>query len=612
MPDKIQLLPDTVANQIAAGEVVQRPASVVKELLENAVDAGATRIHLSIKDGGMRLLQVVDNGEGMTHTDARMCWERHATSKIHNAHDLFQIKTFGFRGEALASIASVARVEMLTKKAQTDLATLVVIEGGAIKKHEFAAGPNGTRISVKDLFYNIPARRNFLKSVAVETKHIMEEFIRAALAHPNIAFHFFNNERTVLDLPETSPVFRVCNVLGKMKPEQLLPLNEKTDIVSISGFVGSPQLAKRSRGDQYLFVNQRPIKDPYLQHAIKNAYQNLIPQDAFPAYVVHLELDPNKIDVNVHPAKTEVKFEEEKSMYAILHAVVKKALGALVSMPDPISYTPQALGVNHPTGSANHALTPASNQNPGFNPNAGINKKFNPFGNQAIKPRSAYQWEKLYEPFKETTPENNTQATPEPDLFSNQTPNPSAVDEAFQFDNLIVAKFHGEIYIIHILLARERVFYERNLHLLEKNKPSTQHLLFPKTLSFSPSDAELLTNLIDDIKKLGFDIAEFGNNTFVVNGLPSNITKGTEQKILENLLQAFKENQSKHPLSAQENLARSMAKNAATFATDNLGPAEIKTLVSELLACNFPKYCPFGRPVFNKLDRTELNKLFKL
>ncbi|MCO5254030.1 MAG: DNA mismatch repair endonuclease MutL [Bacteroidia bacterium] len=597
MNDIINLLPETIANQIAAGEVVQRPSSVVKELLENAVDAGATMITLLVKEGGSLLIQVVDNGSGMSHTDARMCWERHATSKIRKADDLYCIKTFGFRGEALASIASVARVEMDTKIKENDTGTRIVIEGGHIKKHEFTAAPNGTNISVKNLFFNIPARRNFLKSQTVETRHIIEEFTRQVVAHPDIAFKLFNNDKEVFDLPSADNKSRIVSVLGKMKHADLLSLNEDTDLLKVSGFVGKPELAKKIRGEQYLYVNHRYIKSAYLHHAIRSAYDNLIPSDSQPTYVIFLQIDPSRIDINVSPSKTEIKFEDERVLYSIVHAAVKKALGSFMLVPTlelPISQSP----INNTSFTS-------------YNPDPKINPRYNPFqGEQAPPKKQPYGWEKIYQPLQN---EFETQVKPLPthDLFRTIS-TASLIDSVFQFEDTLVVKAHGELYIINILLARERIWYERYLTSINQHQSTTQQLLFPKTLEFSTADAELLLSVIDEVKFIGFDIGEFGKNTFIINGLPADLPKGNEQQMIEGLLENLKENRTKYKLTEKENVARSMAKNAVMFANKILNPNEQSLLASELFACEFPRYCPFGRQVYVNLPREELNKLFKI
>jgi DNA mismatch repair protein MutL len=333
MSDIIRLLPDNIANQIAAGEVVQRPASVVKELLENSVDAGSTNVQLIVKDAGKQLVQVIDNGKGMSDSDARLCFERHATSKIRSAEDLFAIKTFGFRGEAMASIAAVAQVELKTRQAENELGTLIRIEGSSIIVHEQTAYPVGTSISVKNLFYNIPARRNFLKSNSVEMRHIMDEFVRVALAYPQVAFSFYHNDLELFNLPEEILSKRAVSVLGGSYREQLIPCKEETDFVSISGYIGKPESARKTRGDQFFFVNNRFIKSNYLNHAVMHAFEELIPSDSFPFYILYIEIDPSNIDVNVHPTKTEIKFDDEKTVYAIIKACVKRSLGTHNIMP---------------------------------------------------------------------------------------------------------------------------------------------------------------------------------------------------------------------------------------------------------------------------------------
>jgi DNA mismatch repair protein MutL len=605
MAEIINLLPENVANQIAAGEVVQRPASVVKELLENAIDAEASQITLIFKDGGNSFIQVVDNGKGMSATDARMCWERHATSKIKSADDLFHLHSFGFRGEALASIGSVAQIEMVSKMKKEETGTLIKLDGGKFLKQEFTACSNGTKITVRNLFYNVPARRNFLKSVSVETRHIFDEFIRIALAYPEVAFKLFNHDKEVYDLPATSLKSRIVALLGKIKSEDLLPLNETTEIVSVSGFAAKPEIAKKTRGEQFLFVNKRFIKDPYLQHAIKSAYDKLIPSDFHPLYVVFLDIDPTKIDVNVHPTKTEIKFEEGQAIYSLVKASVRKSLGAFVLVPEADGFLEQSFRNGESRMDSGTLRMPEPR----------VNKSFNPFeSDNKMKPGTrTYGWEKLYEPFhadgkfEQPIQEkvNNQQ-----NLF--EKPLIQAAEVVFQWEDLLISKVGGELFVVNILLARERIWYERYLNSLKNRKSTTQQLLFPRTVVFSHTDYELLSGLLDYVRSLGFDIGEFGKETFVINGLPADLPKGSEQKLLEGLLDSFKENKEKHKLDELENMARSMAKNAAIMSGTTLTEKEQHYLLSELLKCDFPKYCPFGRPVFVNLQREDISKSFKI
>ncbi len=608
MADKISLLPDNVANQIAAGEVVQRPSSVVKEMLENAADSGATKITLLIKEGGNLLIQIIDNGCGMSHTDARMCWERHATSKIRKAEDLYQIKTFGFRGEALASIASVAMVEMQTKMKENELATAIVIEGGSIKKHEFCAAANGTNIAVKNLFYNLPARRNFLKSIPVETKHVMEEFIRAAISHPGIWYTFINNDKEVLDFPVSDHKTRALSVFGKIKHTQLLEVKEETDLVKITGYIGVPEIAKKSRNEQFLFANSRNIKDPYLQHAIKQGYQNLLPPENHPVYVVFLEVAPERIDVNVHPSKTEVKFEDEKVLYSILMSTIKKTLGSFLNIPETFTF---------PDPFQNNSFKIQSSIGSKYSPEPKINPRFNPFNEEIQREKSQLKhWDKLFDTNVDKVNfsshnENNLENAFSTDFFDYKQTS-SKPDTVFQYADVLVVKKEESLFLVNILLARERIWYEKYLGQMEKKHAGIQKLLFPKTLVFSPMDAELLLHFLEDLRRLGFDLGEFGKNTFILNGLPADMPKGDEQILLETVLNDLKDNKQKHGLAEKENLARSMSKNAAAFAPKILSLPQQEALVQELFACNFPKYCPFGRNIYAQLNRQELNQLFKI
>jgi DNA mismatch repair protein MutL len=635
MPDKIQLLPDTVANQIAAGEVVQRPSSVLKELMENAIDAGATALTIVIKDGGSRLIQVVDDGGGMSHTDARMCWERHATSKIRKAEDLFSISTFGFRGEALASIASVARVELLTKMPEVEVGTRLIIEGGHMKKHDFAAVPNGTSISVRDLFYNIPARRNFLKSEWVESRHLMDEFIKSALSNPGVSFTYYSHDRKVFDLYSTALKNRICSVFPRLTPAHLLEVSSESDIVGIQGFIGKPEVAKKTRGEQFLYVNNRFVKDHYLSHAVKNAFSLLIPSDAHATYILFLTVPSDRIDVNVHPAKTEVKLEDDKSIYAILLASLKKALGSFVAPSmQSVGWTEEVSNsLFKGIGGADASLSGDVAGFISFSPDPKVDRHFTPFDTAIVKPRT-YGWEKLYEPFKES-PDGITlggdifskeeEVGPlEPHSFSTHDDEGAPVRElfpsasvfltegVFQWEDLLVCRAYGDLYLVNILLARERVWYEKYLRDMESRKATTQTLLFPKTLVFSAVDAELLEHMLPFVRSIGFDISPFGTHTFIVNGLPADLPKGNETAIIEGILEHYKENRDKYRLEVRENVARSMARNAARMYPGNMPQEEAFALIKGLFSCEFPRYCPYGRPVYVQLSRNDILSQFKV
>ncbi|MFM9944917.1 MAG: DNA mismatch repair endonuclease MutL [Bacteroidia bacterium] len=606
MSDIIRLLPDSIANQIAAGEVVQRPASVVKELLENAIDAEADKIQLFIRDAGTTFIQVKDNGKGMSETDARMCWERHATSKIKKADDLFSLKTFGFRGEALASIAAVSQVEMKTRREEDSLGTELKIEASEVLHHEPVNCPNGTSIIVKNLFFNIPARRNFLKSPSIETRHIYDEFNRVSLANPQIEFSFFLNDNETINLQKTDLKHRIIDLLGKKEKGEFLELNETTDILKITGFVGSPEYAKRIRGDQFLFVNGRFIKEPYFNHAIQTAFQGLIPEDFFPYYVVFFEMDPSKIDVNVHPTKTEVKFEDSKIIYSILRSVIKKSLG-------------------------NYTLTPQMEDNRIFNFETStlpenevishynspkINTKYNPFSTD-IQPNKRQDWGKVLDQFKRPEPNfyeggeksNKIPVEPESQLF--------LPEEKLTFDGIfqlaggyIICSKNHELFLINQQAAHERVLYDQFSRQFENHTIPVQTLLFPRMAEFNAADFSLVYSLIEEIKMLGFDISAFGKNTFIINGVPAINDKTDPQAILEGLIDNYRQNEQKLHLDKKENLARSMARNAAMRGSENLTLIEMEELLSQLFNSPQPNFLPNGKPVFIKISQQGLAEMF--
>ncbi len=587
MPGVIHLLPESTANQIAAGEVVQRPASVVKELLENAVDAGSTSIKLFIKNGGSTLVQVDDNGSGMNAFDARMCWERHATSKIAKAEDLYNLHTLGFRGEALASIASVSEVEMRTKSAEESVATRIVINAGKLETQENVAATKGTSIAVKNLFYNIPARKNFLKSITVETKHIFEEYQRIALAYPEISFEFVNQGKEVSKLQGGSLLDRIA-ALFSVKREDLIVADEHTDIVNFSGFLGSPKIAKKTRGGQYLFANGRFIKDHYLNHAISSGYGGLLEEKNYPFFVIFLQVDPAKIDVNIHPTKHEVKFEDGRYVYTLLQSVVKKALGAHFVMP---------------TASQ---LSNAINSNP-IGPRLNVTQpdgRFNPF--EIPKQRVATNWEKLDDLLNTPIP-----TTRQPDIFTPQEQQVQSADIGgiFQVDNtFIVAKIEGELYLINQHRAHAQILFERYE---AKQTIASQQLLFPRTIELSLVDMNLYLEMQNDINALGFDTSEFGKNVIIINGLPSELSKQDGATIVVQILDDFKTNYQELKINKKEALKQAAAKNAAIKAGKSLEIKEMETLVHDLLLCKQHTHTPNGLAIIVKLTKSSLERFFQ-
>ncbi|MBC7426855.1 MAG: DNA mismatch repair endonuclease MutL [Bacteroidia bacterium] len=611
MSDKIKLLPDSIANQIAAGEVVQRPASVVKELMENAVDSGADEIKLFIREGGTQMIQVIDNGSGMSVTDARMCWERHATSKISKADDLFRLRSFGFRGEALASIAAVAHVEMRTKRTEDEVGVLIRIEGSTVKEQSGVSTPNGTQVSVKHLFFNIPARRNFLKSVQVETRHIMDEFIRVSMARPEISFSFYNNDKEVYILPKCERKQRVTDLLGRKDKSDLLEVNENHDLVNVSGYIGRPELAKKTRGEQYLFVNNRFVKDAYLNHAITGAYEQMLPHDSYATYVLFMDMDPARIDINVHPTKTEIKFDDERSVYALVKAAVKKSLGSYMLIPETLLR--EDPNIFHPVFS-NRVNSP---DNYNASPNVKADKAYNPFDSDYGRVKKTANWEVLFSDAEKS----EVTLTSGSGFKQNEFIEPSLQlnteivfnESCFQIRNtFIVTRYKDQLLVVDQRAAHERILYERYLNYMENHLAATQQLLFPRTVELSLQDFNLVCELEEEIKAIGFDVAHFGNNCMIINGVPADITKGSEREVFEGLIEKYKNNQGQLHESRKNAMARAMAQNAAVFRNKVLEPEEMQELIQELLSCNQAAVSPSGKSVFLSFSPEKLEDLLKL
>jgi DNA mismatch repair protein MutL len=608
MSDIIRLLPDNIANQIAAGEVVQRPASVVKELLENSVDAGSTNVQLIVKDAGKQLVQVIDNGKGMSDSDARLCFERHATSKIRSAEDLFAIKTFGFRGEAMASIAAVAQVELKTRQAENELGTLIRIEGSSIIVHEQTAYPVGTSISVKNLFYNIPARRNFLKSNSVEMRHIMDEFVRVALAYPQVAFSFYHNDLELFNLPEEILSKRAVSVLGGSYREQLIPCKEETGFVSISGYIGKPESARKTRGDQFFFVNNRFIKSNYLNHAVMHAFEELIPSDSFPFYILYIEIDPSNIDVNVHPTKTEIKFDDEKTVYAIIKACVKRSLGTHNIMPSlDFDFNVNVSGF---TGLSANSDT-ATNDYKGYTTK--------PFATQtSIERSNQSNWERMYSGMENNREEGYQESIKMLSAINgaedvtrlNKELLHTGNTSTFQLhQKYIVSQIKSGMMLVDQQAAHERILFEKYIGMLQNKFGSSQQFLFPLTLELSPSDFTLVLEMEDDIRKLGFVFNVFSNTTIVVNGVPSDVKGGSEKDLFEGLIEQFKQNRDLK-IDRQENLARALAKRSAIRAGNKLTLVEMNSIIDQLFACKTPNFAPDGNLTVVMLDMDKIGRLF--
>ena len=617
MSDRIQLLPDNIANQIAAGEVIQRPSSAVKELLENAVDAGATEIKLIVADAGKSLIQVIDNGSGMSETDARMSFERHATSKISNIDDLFRIRTMGFRGEALASIAAVAQVELKSRREEDDAGTYIEIENSLVKKQEPIAFQVGTSIAMKNVFFNVPARRNFLKSNAVEMRHIVDEFIRVAMAFPEIFFSLTANGQEIFHLGSGSLKQRIVHLLGNNYTAKLVNVQENTDYLNIYGFAGKPEIAKKTRGDQYFFVNNRFIRSAYLNHAVMSAYQQMIPADSFPMYVLFIDLDPAQIDINVHPTKQEIKFEDEKIIYAFVQAAVKHALAQFSIMPtlnfDLDPGIQQLDAVSKPFTEEKKVHAAASSL-------------YNTFTqkNQAhlIESKSELKHWKDFFPAKEsqieplqkdTVPDKLEYEQSAIGLAANAIQKLQLLENAdlLQLHNTYMAASTNQGFIlIHQQAAHERILYERYVTAAKGRPIATQRSLFPLTVQLTTPDAVLLQDLLPDLQMLGYEIELFGKDTFVVQGTPADVDQGNEKVAIEQMLEQYKHFNNDVKFSKREKLIRSLAWQHAVKPGRFLAQKEMKALADELFACAQPNITPSGNPTYIAFKKDYLERMF--
>lgn len=614
MADIIKLLPDHVANQIAAGEVVQRPASVVKELLENAIDAGASTIKLIIKDGGKTLVQVVDDGAGMSETDARLSFERHATSKISSAQDLFNLQTKGFRGEALASIAAIAHVDMQTRTESSEVGTHIKIEGSKIVAQEVVVTPKGTSISVKNLFFNIPARRNFLKSDQVELRHITDEFHRVALVHPNIAFHFYNNGSEIFNLPRTKYRQRVSHIFGSRMDNRLVPVQEETEVVKISGFICKPEFAKKSRGEQFFFANNRYIKSPYLHHAVVAAFEGLIKSEMYPGYFLYLEVDPSSIDINIHPTKTEVKFDDENTLYAILRSTIKHSLGQFNVAP--------VLDFEHDP----NLDTPYSYKEKGATlPKVTVDANFNPF-QEATERRSTgstYQktsakgWEGLYEGLEKSTDiEGFSSVFIESDSEVQGTLYADGEMEdrlatTFQLRRkYVVSTVRSGMLVIHQNRAHERILFEKFLGEITVKEGVSQQLLFPLELGFNKQELAVLNEIKESLTNIGFAFESLEHETVKVTGVPMMVLESGIGTVLDRLIADYKEGFSDGSVSQAELLAKVLSKNLAIRTGDVLDQESQLALVNNLFACKEPSLSPFQKITYTIISEGDIDKKF--
>lgn len=624
MQDIIHLLSDAVANQIAAGEVVQRPASAVKELLENAIDAGATQIQLIIKDAGRTLIQVVDNGKGMSFNDARLCFDRHATSKITSSQDLFTLRTKGFRGEALASIAAIAQVELKTKPADQDLGTIVIAEGSTIKEHAPTATPNGTNISVKNLFFNVPARRNFLKSDAIEFGHIEEEFFRIVLIHNEINFSLYHNGKLLYQLTESNFKQRIINTMGSHFKEKLYPVEQDTDTIKISGFIAKPENAKKKKSEQYLFINNRYVRHYLLAHAVESAYKDLIPEGYKPAFFLKIEVDPATIDVNISPTKIEVKLQDERLVYGFLQATVKKSIGMLTLTPQIDFDIEPGLDVSK-FKEKTDITPPKLTLNPNYNP-------FNTTGNKAVsrsysppKEQSFGNWDQFIKELKTTEVKpTETEIAPTFNYEEEKTNEASSPEKeqvkfweeenfsAFCYTNKFLIFLHeGNIALVNIPNARERILYENYLNAMENTPVVIQQSLFPETIKLSPSAAEVVREIKTELLQLGYDLEQIDNTSFAINGTPNNEEEDDIQLIIENLVSSYQSHLMLHRDSKQQSLALSLAKQKRHFYKTPHSDIEQKDLLRQLFSTSLPYTSPSGKKIMHIFTLEAIQGLFQ-
>ena len=604
----IALLPDHVANQIAAGEVVQRPASVVKELLENAIDAGATHIKLIIKDAGKSLIQVIDNGKGMNPFDARMSFERHATSKINTADDLFALTTKGFRGEALASIAAIAQVELKTKQASDIVGQHIEIEGGKFMSQDECQCATGTTFIVKNLFFNVPARRNFLKNDQIEQKHIIDEIERVAIPHTDIHFIFQSNGNEILNLPAGNLMQRIKSLIGSYIQKELVTISEDTNFVKIRGYVSLPEFAIKTRKEQYFFVNNRFVKNPFLNHAIYEAYKDLITYQSHPRYFLFLEMDPKNIDINIHPTKTEIKFTDDKAVYMLLVSSIKRALGKANVGPSLDFDSEMSLSLD--AQSENRIIS---------QPKVSYNQNYNPFNSSGSLPvenqlqkTNKQHWETMFEGFKDS--QQNTIITPE---TSQQNALEELKNEAINFiffqlnQKYIVTTYNKNVLIVDQQRAHERIVYEHYLKTKPETKIASQQLLFPEQMELSANDFTLMKELTDEFKLMGFDFEVFGKNSIVINGTPSDLKDFKIIETVEGILETFKINTIDSKIEKHDNLCRAIAYNTCIKYGKQLDDQEMRLILEHLISCENPLYTASGKSIMMEVDHTDIEKFFK-
>ncbi len=614
MPDIIELLPDNIANQIAAGEVIQRPASAVKEMMENAIDAGATQIHLIIKDAGKELIQVNDNGKGMSPVDARLCFERHATSKIKSIDDLFAIRTMGFRGEALASIAAVAQVELKTRTANDEIGTCILIDNSVVRSQEPCQTAIGTSLIVKNLFFNVPARRNFLKSNTVEMRHIVDEFIRVAMAYPEIGFQFTNNNSDLFNLEKGKLKQRIIALLGNGFISKLVPVEEPTDFVQITGFVATPDASTKTRGNQFFFVNNRFIKSAYLNHAVSQAYRELISKDEFPMFVLFIDIEPKRVDINVHPTKQEIKFEDDRIIYSFVSSAVKHALSKYSIAPS-LDFGLDA-SIEHLT-----AITqPFSKQTQEHTKGDFLFQSFTEKGQAHFlnKKEDVRNWKDMYK-IQEQFAGDDRQLRVESmqPLTTRNEQEESDFNilkedfrQSFMQLNLsyIIASTKNGFLLIDQHLAHQRILYEQ-FENVNAAPITIQKCLLPHTFELTPADAVLLQNMLPDLLDLGYEVEEFGKNSFIIQGIPADVKQGNEIASIEKIVDAYKHSASEVKLDKREQLIRTLAMQKAIHHGKKLSEQEMEKLMQDLFLCEQPQLSPIGKKIFAKLSSHDIERL---
>lgn len=605
MSDVIRLLPDSIANQIAAGEVVQRPASVVKEMLENSVDAQSETIKLIVKDAGKSLIQVIDNGVGMSGTDARMSFERHATSKIKTSEDLFKIRTLGFRGEAMASIAAVAQVELKAKQAGEELGTHLIIESSEVKSQEPVATPKGTTISVKNLFYNVPARRNFLKSNPVELRHINDEFQRVALANPAIAFSLHQNDLEVFKLDSGKLSKRIVQLFGKNYQQQLVPCTEETPHLKLTGYIGKPENAKKTRGEQFFFINNRFVKNGYLNHAVVKAYEGLLKDDYFPFYVLFIEIDPVHVDINVHPTKTEVKFDDDRMLYGVVNAAVKQALASFNVTPS-LDFSAD-VSFDHLSRQREQIITQKDSDYGSF-------KTFrNGTSNQERLDKLNSLYESVNQEEMATIDEAEKERVVET-VFSGAAQREEKAEKKPTYHlhgRYLLRQVKSGMVVLDKVSALERILFEQYNRAMNKGSGSSQSCMFPQQVALNAPDFSLVMELKEEFSKLGFEFERMGEGLVVIQGIPSELAPCNEKEVFEGLIEQFKFNADKLDLPRNENLARSLAKRTASTRCNKLKEEEMDHLMDKLFACEQPNYTPDGSPTYVLVSLEQVNDWFR-